>query len=115
MEQLIDQWIRIDEILRRLNCKGGFTMKANFTLTFEIAPQVQPIVLGKTDFQGTVGSPENDSISPSGGDGGPFTTNVPDPTQIPPGVVIGSDGSITGTPTKDGNFSVNIEVADKNG
>lgn len=97
---------------------GGITLKANFTLTFTIAPADtgNPLTLDNTSFTGKVGVA---GITPNvlgikGGDGTGKIVAV-DTTALPPGVTLDADGNITGTPTQDGTFTVGISVADSQG
>lgn len=90
-------------------------MKANFTITFEIAPAEGALALTTTDFKGVVGQPLTGDIGITGGKGAPYTVVDADVTQLPPGVAIDSNGAISGTPTQEGSYSVGISVADSDG
>lgn len=90
-------------------------MKANFTLTFTIAPAESAITATNTDFKGVVGQPFNDNIGLKGGNGAITITGVDDPANIPPGLTIDPTGAISGTPTKDGVFNLGISVQDVDG
>lgn len=90
-------------------------MKANFTLTFEIAPAEGALALTTSDFKGTVGQPLTGDIGVTGGKGPPYSVTEVDVTQLPPGVTIDGNGAISGTPTQEGTFSVGIGVADSDG
>ena len=94
---------------------GGIKLKANFTLTFEIAPAEGALALTTTDFKGVVGQPLTGDLGITGGKGAPYTVTEVDVTQLPPGVTIDGNGAVAGTPTKDGSFSVGISVADSDG
>jgi Putative Ig domain len=97
---------------------GGIQVKANFTLTFEIAPADGgggQLALTKSDFTGKVGVPLSDNLGITGGTGGPYSVVDTDVTQLPPGITIDSTGAVAGTPTKEGSYSVGISVSDANG
>ena len=92
--------------------------KLTTSITFIINAPENPIVLAKSTITGTVGVALSDNIGISGGNGGPYQVTVGDPTQLPAGVSLNSDGSVTGTPTAAtpaGGVSVGITVADSNG
>jgi len=78
------------------------------TLTFHIAPATVQPVAGKTDFSGQVGLPLTDDaqLSPAG-----TQINIPDPTQLPPGVTVSSSGAISGTPSAEGDYTVQAELS----
>jgi hypothetical protein len=90
-------------------------MQAKFTITFTEVNPVQPIQLTTSAFNGIVGTPESGALAPTGGSGGPYVVTVDPTTPPPPGITIGSDGTISGTPTAAGSTSVNVTVADSQG
>lgn len=94
---------------------GGLTLlKAAFTLTFKIAPAENQIAISQSEFDGTVGAALSGNVGMSGGNGA-LSMNVPDPTQIPPGVSLDANGNVSGTPTAAGTFEVGVEVSDSQG
>ncbi|MEX1000181.1 MAG: IPTL-CTERM sorting domain-containing protein [Thermodesulfobacteriota bacterium] len=63
---------------------------------------------------GTVGEVFDQNITPSGGDGGPFTCSVTSGV-LPDGLMISSDGMISGTPTLSGAFPFTVTCMDNSG
>lgn len=94
---------------------GGIKLKANFTLTFVIAPAENAIAVANTTIAGTVGVPLSGDLGLSGGSGKGYVVTEVDATQLPPGVTIDETGKVGGTPSKDGTFTVAIGVADSDG
>ncbi len=43
---------------------------------------------------------------------GPYTWNVPDAINLPPGIIVNADGSVTGTPRAQGSFAFTIRASD---
>ncbi|MFI6317967.1 Ig-like domain-containing protein [Nonomuraea sp. NPDC050556] len=66
-------------------------------------------------FGGPVGSPLPGKITAEDSDGGPVTVTVLDPSKLPPGVTIGADGTVSGTPTQKGTYQVPIKACDGQG
>lgn len=88
-----------------LTIKEGDSVKADVTLHFDISPAPsQPPTAGKTTFSGQVGVAfsDNAQLSPPG----TTVSGIADPSTIPPGLTINTDGSISGTPSSAGSFDV---------
>jgi hypothetical protein len=93
---------------------GGYTVTAtttgaaavNFSLT-NVAPLSLPAALPG----GTYGSAYSQTLTPTGGVGGPytFTVTVGSP---PPGLTFASNGLLAGRPTALGSFTFTVQVAD---
>ena len=46
----------------------------------------------------------------------PYTVSISDPQDLPPGVTVGADGTISGTPTTAGTYTVTgVSVSDSAG
>ncbi|MFI6325779.1 hypothetical protein ACIBG8_50265 [Nonomuraea sp. NPDC050556] len=63
-------------------------------------------------LSGPVGKPLTGSVGTGGGAYGGPTYTVTDPSKLPPGVTIGSNGTVTGTPTKPGTYRVPVKACD---
>jgi large repetitive protein len=46
---------------------------------------------------------------------GPYQVTVKDPAQVPPGMAIANDGTVSGTPTTPGTYTVPVDVVDAQG
>jgi len=90
---------------------GSITVQASFTLSFTITEPIPPITAGTTSFSGQVGTPLTGNMALSGGTP-PYNVAVNDPSTLPPGVTVAADGSVSGTPTQAGTFSVPVGVTD---
>ncbi len=42
----------------------------------------------------------------------PYTVTVADPQDLPPGITIGPDGTVSGTPTTAGTYTINVTATD---
>jgi hypothetical protein len=85
-----------------------FTTTQNFSLT------ISPIKLTITNAplpNGTAGAAYTAILSTSGGDA-PITFTA---TGLPPGITLSAAGSLTGTPTTAGSYTVVIKATDVNG
>jgi hypothetical protein len=93
---------------------GGYTVSAatgsagpvNFSLT-----NVAPVSLPASLPGGTYGSAYKQTLTATGGMGGPytFTVTVGSP---PPGLTLASNGVLAGTPTAAGSFTFTVQVSD---
>lgn len=94
---------------------GGKSMaKQHFNITFHV--NNPPIILGNPGpFSVQNGHAISTNLAPEGGAGGPFTATLDDPTQLPPGITVSPDGTISGTATAAGDFAVGVTIADKQG
>ncbi len=59
----------------------------------------------------TLGSAYRASLRASGAPG-PYTWNVPDAFNLPPGIAVNADGSVTGTPSSVGTYGFTIRASD---
>jgi len=85
-----------------------FSTTQNFSLT------IKPIALAITNASlpnGTVGAAYTAILSASGGDA-PISFTA---TGLPPGITLSAAGSLTGTPTTTGSYTVVIKATDVNG
>ncbi len=73
---------------------------------------VSPIGVTPSTFpNGRVGTPYSVSLTPSGGTGSySFALNTG--TSLPPGLSLSANGTLSGTPTSPGLFTINIVVSD---
>jgi Putative Ig domain len=86
---------------------GGAASRA---LTIAIGPPL-PLVVATTSLPGaSLNATYSQTLEASGGVP-PFSWQLT-AGQLPPGLVLGSDGSISGTPTSGGTFSFTVEVSD---
>lgn len=76
------------------------------TITFNVEA---PLALNTPEAE-VVGVASTGNVA-SGGQP-PYTVTVTDPSQLPPGVSIGPDGTVSGTPTDAGTFNVPVSVQD---
>ena len=78
---------------------------------------VTPITITTASLPyGIVGSAYSTSMAATGGTGTLTWTQPVYPTsQLPPGVTLASNGTISGTPTSAGAYSVTLQVTDSNG
>ncbi len=74
---------------------------------------VPPDVAGTPDG-GSVSSSYSYEITATGGTE-PYTFSAPDPSKLPPGLSLGADGKITGTPTAAGTYTFDVTVTDAAG
>jgi hypothetical protein len=96
-----------------IKLRGTNLAQSIITITFNIAPATAaPVSAGKPVIEGRVNEPLEDDIQLQGGTP-PYSVIVNDPGSLPPGVNLDSDGKVSGTPTQDGTFSVNITVNDQ--
>jgi hypothetical protein len=74
----------------------------------------QPSVVISPDSlpDGTVGTPYNVALSASGGLGAPYEFSLVSGDNLPPGLSLASDGTISGTPTTPGTFPFTVSVDD---
>lgn len=86
-------------------------MQINATITFTIEPATPPLQVGNTTFTGKVGEAITGNLNINGGTP-PYNVAVNDPSLLPPGVTVATDGAVSGTPTQDGVFNVGITVSD---
>ena len=85
------------------------TQRYLVTIGSPAAPTITTLVLGP----GTEGTPFTQTVTEVGGTG-PFDWTITD-GGLPPGLTIdGATGTISGTPTLNGTFTVTIEVTDAN-
>jgi len=90
----------------------GITMKGTFQITLTV--DAAPLQLAPTEDLGPAGTAlANEELPISGGTPPYEVTNVSG--TVPPGVTIGSDGSISGTPTTPGSYPLTIAIQDANG
>ncbi|HYA18814.1 MAG TPA: Ig domain-containing protein [Bryobacteraceae bacterium] len=83
--------------------------------TGTIAPKPKPLSLTCAASTGTVGVPYSSAVVASGGTP-PYVSYKLVSGSLPPGLTLNtSTGAITGTPTKAGTYSYQIEVVDSNG
>jgi hypothetical protein len=61
---------------------------------------------------GTVGTPYDVALSASGGLGAPYEFSLVSGDNLPPGLSLASDGTISGTPTTPGTFPFTVSVDD---
>lgn len=66
-------------------------------------------------FGGPTGSPLPGRVEARDQDGDSVTFSVPNPAELPPGVTIGADGAVSGTPTKPGTYQVAVKACDGKG
>lgn len=85
-------------------------MQVPFSFVITVAP-ANPLTVDVSGvpLTATVGEPYSGVIKASGGTP-PYTFILNSP--LPDGLTLNSDGTITGTPTKDGAFSVSGSVTD---
>lgn len=88
-------------------------MKVPFSFNISVSPAA-PLAVDVSGVPTTaqVGVAYSGVINASGGTP-PYTFTLNSP--LPDGLTLNSDGTITGTPTKDGSFSVSGTVADSLG
>ena len=101
-------------VVYKIRDRDGDTSKCTITITIE-DPNLLPIAVDD-NYQGEVGVPflqnvidENDTQ----GDG--IATAVLDSGELPPGVTLESDGTLSGTPTATGTFTSQYTITDENG
>ena len=87
-------------------------MQITATITFNIT--AAPLAVTMTTFNDTVGTPATGTLGVTGGTP-PYVVAVTDPTKLPPGITIATDGDVSGTPTASGTFSVPVTVTDAAG
>lgn len=88
---------------------NGAASGVNFNLTNFACPAIT--VTPDTLPQGTAGATYNQSVVASGGTE-PYQFSA---TGLPMGLTMAASGTITGTPTQTGDFTVNVTVTDHNG
>ncbi len=85
----------------------GFSGSRDYALTINPAVVVSPDVLP----DGAVGNVYSQTLTASGGAGGPFTFFVP-AGALPDGLTLSSDGALSGTPTAFGPFTFTVTATD---
>lgn len=102
-----------------IHIKEGDSVKNSVSISITISPALSGGGSGPSDLQidasgvptsGQVGVPFSGAIKVSGGKA-PYTFSL-NSGNLPDGVSLMSDGSFSGTPTKDGSFSFEIGVSD---
>ncbi len=88
----------------------------NRAATASFSWTVKPALVGTSPGAqaSTTATAVNLTLSATGGTGSPYTWADPNRT-LPPGLGISSAGTITGTPTTVGNYSVSVVVTDASG
>lgn len=91
-------------------------MKGTFTVVFNVeAPPPLPLSVASPEDLGVAGAalPAGSKLEITGGTPPYSVTNATG--SAPPGVTLNADGTLTGTPTTPGQYSVSIDVADSLG
>ena len=88
--------------------KNGNVGTVNCSVTVNTPPTASCVSI--TAVQGFAIAPVQ--MTGSGGTGGPYTFSA---TGLPTGLMMASDGTISGTPTVSGTFSYTVTVTDKDG
>lgn len=90
------------------------TATRSYTLEVSTTP---PIIIAPDNLpNGMVGTPYNQRLTASRGDGNYTFSTVPvSPNPLPPGLALSSDGNITGTPTSEITSNFTVEVRDGSG
>ena len=91
--------------------------KGTFTVVFTVEPAPPPpLSVASPEDLGTVGGQLAEAKVAISGGVPPYAVSVDSASApLPAGISIGSDGSITGTATEAGSFSVTLDVADSVG
>ncbi|MBI1753433.1 MAG: putative Ig domain-containing protein [Acidobacteria bacterium] len=92
--------------IRLCNAAGGCT-----TQTVQIDVNTaggSALVAAYADAMGTLGAPL--AVPPSIASGGPVTSSTLLSGSLPPGMTLNSNGSITGTPTQPGTYSLAVQL-----
>lgn len=92
----------------------GVGAKGSSNAFFISLSNLAAITLSTALAAGTYGSPYNETITASGGTGSPYTFTVPSGTQLG-GLQLASNGTLTGTPTAAGMFTLTVLATDKAG
>jgi hypothetical protein len=106
------------EINLEFKIGGCILAKVTGSVTITISP-AGPVAsdlaidLSGVPKSGTVGEPYSGQIKVTGGTP-PYKLSV-DAGQLPPGVVLSDDGSLSGTPTQDGSFDAEFDAEDSAG
>ena len=80
-----------------------------------ITLHVSPIVASPATFaNGVVGAPYSATFTSAGGTP-PYTVSLVTASSLPPGLSLSSTGTLSGTPTVPGVFTVNVMIADQAG
>lgn len=89
-------------------CRGRFCVQDQVTLVVHRNVSWQP---GELTFPGRVGRPVEGRIPIIGGPGSVLATfTVTDTDALPPGVVIGPDGYVSGVPERRGVYEVPVRI-----
>jgi Putative Ig domain len=91
------------------------TLKGTFTVVLTVDTPTPPIQVATPEDLGPAEQPlpAGAKLGISGGTP-PYAVSNLQGTP-PPGVSINTDGSLTGTPTTPGSFTISVDVADANG
>jgi hypothetical protein len=88
---------------------GSPALTAKATLSISVIPKIQPLTITSTGLAGaTTNQPYSASLNASGGTA-PYTWSA---TGLPAGLILGSNGILSGTPTVTGSSSITFTVAD---
>lgn len=100
--------------------RTGESANGNITLNIQdlIEPEPEPTpplrIADPGSLSATVGTPYSYVLSATGGAGG-YLWEALDPGSVPPGLVLESNGLISGTPTTAGAYSFAVKVEDQDG
>jgi Putative Ig domain len=104
-------------LLRRKSSKSGFqTVRlGTFNIVLTVDPPLAPLALAATEDIGPAGValPAGKALPITGGKPPYSLTNVT--RQVPTGISIMPDGTLTGTSTAPGDYSLTIDLQDANG
>ncbi|MEO8026216.1 MAG: putative Ig domain-containing protein [Bryobacteraceae bacterium] len=86
-------------------------VSASQRCSVDVVPPIIRITSACPLPQAMVGSAYRTTLRATGPPG-PFTWNVPDPSGLPSGIAVGTDGTVSGTPQSTGIYSFSIRASD---
>ncbi len=92
-------------LVQLCNATGGCTVQ---TVQIDVNAAGTPLVTAYANATGPVGLPL--SVTPAVTSGGPVTATTLLSGSVPPGMVLNADGSITGTPTQPGTYTLSLRL-----